>query len=89
MHLHVNNGASPCDALAGRQPAMLPDLETLDHETVQTFGGERKAHIRRVSIEAITQTTAVARAHRALRARTTGDGARLYREGDTVTACPG
>ena len=65
-------------------PATLRDLEPLDHDTAQTSGGEREDQIRRASIEAITQATAVAKANRALRAPTSADGSRMYREGDMV-----
>ena len=78
------NGSSPCNALTGLLPAMLPDLETPDFDAVQTSGGEREDMIRRSSTDAITQATAVAKANRALRARTSVDGARMYREGDMV-----
>ena len=63
---------------------MLPDLETPDFDAVQTSGGEREDMMRRSSIEAITQATAVAKANRVLKARTSADGARLYRPGDMV-----
>ena len=74
------NGSSPYNALAGRQPAMMPDLETPGYDTVQTSGGEREAQIRRASIEAITRATAVAKANPAPRARATADGSRMHRE---------
>eukprot|EP00959_Pyramimonas_sp_CCMP1952_P192659 4028438-Pyramimonas_sp.AAC.1 len=63
---------SPCSALFGRQPAMLPDLRVLDHEQpTETSAHSREQTIRRVCIEASTQATAVAKTHRALRTKTT------------------
>ena len=48
------------------------------------LGHEREQRIRQVSIEAITQATAVAKTNRALRAKTAPDGARLYAPGDLI-----
>ena len=60
------NGVSPYNALYGRQPAMLPDLPVLDHEQeTETSDHTREEIIRKVSLEAITQATAVAKANRA------------------------
>eukprot|EP00959_Pyramimonas_sp_CCMP1952_P283448 5925626-Pyramimonas_sp.AAC.1 len=73
---------SPCNALFGRQPAMLPDLPLLDHElqteTSDHFG---ELIICRVSIEAITQAAAIAKTNRALRTKTTMTGQHYY-DGD-------
>ena len=64
---------------------MLPDLPVADYEQVtETTAHERKEHIRRVSIEAITQATAVAKANRAMRAKPTPSGQFVYREGELV-----
>ena len=55
------NGCSPYQAHTGRQPPMLPDLDTLDFpKGPETSGHERERRVREVSIEAITQATAVA-----------------------------
>ena len=79
------NGMSPYNALTGRQPQCLPDLETPDFpKGPEMSGHEREQHIRQVSLEAITQATAVAKTNRALRAKTAPDGARLYSPGDLV-----
>ena len=65
------NECSPYNALLGRQPACLPDLPTPDFEQkTDTSGHEREAQIRAVSIEAITQATAVAKTLRALKDKT-------------------
>ena len=64
------NGVSPYSALYGRQPAMLPDLPVPDREQeTETTDHSREELIRRVSLEAITQATAVAKANRALRTK--------------------
>ena len=66
------NGVAPCNALHGRQPACLPDLPVLDHEqTTETSDHSREKKIRQVSLDAITQATAVAKTNRALRMNTT------------------
>ena len=56
------NGSSPYNALLGRQPACLPDLPTPDFDQkTETSDHAREQHIRAVSLEAITQATAVAK----------------------------
>ena len=59
---------SPHNALTGRQPAFLPDLENEDFPK-EGEGGDarREQRIREVAIEAITQSTAVAKINRALK----------------------
>eukprot|EP00959_Pyramimonas_sp_CCMP1952_P045594 952572-Pyramimonas_sp.AAC.1 len=79
------NGVSPYIALFGRQPGMSPDLPVLDHEQpTETSDHSREQVISRVRIEAITQATAVARTHRALRTQTTITGQHCHEEGDAV-----
>ena len=79
------NGVSPYNAHTGRQPACLPDLEDLDFKKEgEQSDGLREQRIRQASIEAITQSTAVAKVNRALNASTTTDGGRLYKVGDLV-----
>ena len=76
------NEVSPYNALFGRQPAMLPDFPVLDHEQeTETSDHNREQTIRRKSLEAITQATAVAKANRALRTKTTMTGQHYYKEG--------
>ena len=59
----------------GRQPAMLPDFPVLDNEQeTETSDHNREQLIRRISLEAITQATAVAKTNRALRTKTTITG---------------
>ena len=73
------NGASPYNAHTGRQPACLPDLENIDFDpNGENTDGQRERRIRETSLEAITQSTAVAKTTRALKAQTTLDGSRLY-----------
>eukprot|EP00959_Pyramimonas_sp_CCMP1952_P300631 6288300-Pyramimonas_sp.AAC.1 len=56
------NGVSPYQAHAWRQPSFLPDLDTLDFpQGPETSGHERGRRAREVSLEAITQATAVAK----------------------------
>eukprot|EP00959_Pyramimonas_sp_CCMP1952_P231398 4836783-Pyramimonas_sp.AAC.1 len=56
------NEVSPCKALFGRQLAMLLDLPVLDHgQQTETSDHTREQIIRRVSIEAATQATAIAK----------------------------
>eukprot|EP00959_Pyramimonas_sp_CCMP1952_P260480 5446676-Pyramimonas_sp.AAC.1 len=74
---------SPCNAPCGRQPAMLLDFPVLDHEQpTETSGHSRGQTIRRVSIEAIAQATAVAKTNRALRTKTTVTCQHYHDEGD-------
>eukprot|EP00959_Pyramimonas_sp_CCMP1952_P169065 3531740-Pyramimonas_sp.AAC.1 len=74
---------SPCNALFGRQPAMLPDLPVLDREQpTETSDHSREQTIRRVCIEAITKATTVTKTNRASRARATITGQHYYDEGD-------
>eukprot|EP00959_Pyramimonas_sp_CCMP1952_P282048 5895126-Pyramimonas_sp.AAC.1 len=62
---------------------MLPDLPALDHEQqTETSYHSREQTIRRVSIKAVTQATAVAESNRALRTITTITGQHYYGEGD-------
>ena len=79
------NGVSPYNAYTGRQPPFLPDLETLDESGPgESSDHERERRVRLAAIEAITQSTAVAKINRALKTKTTIDGARLYKEGDLI-----
>ena len=68
----------------GRQPACLPDLEIPDFPEKETNTQYRQQRVRQTSIKAITQTTAVAKINRALKGKTTPDGAKLYKEGDLI-----
>eukprot|EP00959_Pyramimonas_sp_CCMP1952_P324623 6795029-Pyramimonas_sp.AAC.1 len=69
------NAVSPCNALFGRQPAMLPDLPVLGHEQQTEASDHSREHtIRRAFIEAITQATALAKTNRALRTNTISTG---------------
>ena len=79
------NGVSPYNAHTGRQPACLPDLENIDFDpNGENTDGQRERRIRETSLEAITQSTAVAKTTRALKAQTTLDGSRLYKPGDLI-----
>ena len=79
------NGVSPYMAHTGRQPAVLPDLENIDFpKGGEQSGGLREQRIREAGIEAITQSTAVAKVNRALKTSTTIDGSRLYKVGDLI-----
>eukprot|EP00959_Pyramimonas_sp_CCMP1952_P341798 7160071-Pyramimonas_sp.AAC.1 len=63
---------SPCIALFGRQPAMLPYLPVLHHEQpTETSHHFRQQTMRNVCSEASTQATAVAKTNRAARTKTT------------------
>eukprot|EP00959_Pyramimonas_sp_CCMP1952_P154821 3238983-Pyramimonas_sp.AAC.1 len=56
------SGVSPYQAHAGRQPSFLPDPDSLDFpKGPETSGHERERRVREVSLEAITQATAVAK----------------------------
>ena len=78
-------GATPMNALTGRQPSMLPDLENADFDKGPEHSDHRREHrIREASIEAITQSTAVAKVNRTLKGKTTIDGARLFKAGDLI-----
>ena len=79
------NGVSPYNAHTGRQPAFLPDLENIDYKKGnEASEGNREQRIREAGIEAITQSTAIAKINRALKAKTTIDGSQLYKTGDLI-----
>ena len=79
------NGVSPYNAHTGRQPAFLPDFENPDFPEGGTpSSGDREQRIRETAIEAITQSTAVAKVNRSLKGKTSIDGARMYKPGDLV-----
>ena len=80
------NGVSPYNALTGRQPACLPDLQNADFsaEGENIGDGSREQRIREAGLEAITQSTAVAKINRALRTKTTVDGNRLFKPGQLM-----
>jgi len=79
------NGVSPYNAHKGRQPAFLPDLENLDFpKGGELSDGDREARIRAAGIEAITQSTAVAKINRSLVGKTTPNAANLYKPGDLI-----
>ena len=79
------NGVSPYNAHTGRQPAFLPDFENIDFpKGGEITDGNREQRIREAGIEAITQSTAVAKINRALKSSTTIDGSRLYKPGDLI-----
>eukprot|EP00959_Pyramimonas_sp_CCMP1952_P130493 2728769-Pyramimonas_sp.AAC.2 len=85
VEAELNSKVSPCNALIGRQPAMLPDLPVLDHEQpTGTSDHSQEQVIREVRIEAITQATAVAKTTRALRTKASISGQQYYDEGDLV-----
>jgi len=79
------NGVSPYNALTGRQPACLPDLQNEDFDpNGENTDGNREQRIRQAGLEAITQATAAAKIKRALKTSTTIDGSRLYKPGDLI-----
>ena len=78
------NGVSPYNALYGRQPAFLPDLENLDFpKTGENSDHLREETIRQAGISTITQATSVQRIKRAIDAKTTFDG-KQYKPGQLV-----
>ena len=80
------NGVSPYNALQGRQPACLPDLNAPDHESSNDSSDHsREQQIRHVSLGAITQSTVVAKANRALEATTRQAGPLHYKPGGLVS----
>ena len=81
------NGVSPINAHSGRQPPCLPDLPNLDFEDQEEgeeLLGERERRVREAGLAAIIQSTATAKINRALKARTTADGFKLYQAGQLV-----
>ena len=79
------NGVSPYNALTGRQPAFLPDLENIDFtQGGENTSGDRERRIREASIQAITQSTAVAKINRARNTRTTLDGRKIFTPGQLM-----
>eukprot|EP00959_Pyramimonas_sp_CCMP1952_P119796 2504812-Pyramimonas_sp.AAC.1 len=72
-----------CDAPFGRHLAMSPAFLVPDHERqTETSDHSRELTIRGVSIETITQATAIGAANRALRTKTTIIGQHCYDDGD-------
>ena len=64
------NGCSPYNAVFGRQPPCLPDLENMSFEKEgENTDGRREARIRQTAISAIMQTTAESKVKTALRAK--------------------
>eukprot|EP00973_Karenia_brevis_P091135 12406057-Karenia_brevis.AAC.1 len=59
--LSFYNGVSPYIALTGRQPPFLPDMENVSFPKKGEPTPEREEKIRHASIEAITQSTSIAK----------------------------
>ena len=79
------NGVSPYNALFGRQPNCLPDLQNIDFDDKGTdTDGQREHRIRISALEAITQATCENKIKTALNAKTTPDGTHLYHPGEEV-----
>ena len=78
-------GVSPYNAVYGRQPRMLPDLQLPgDDDHGETLDGRRERRVREVALQNMIGATSTARVGRALKTRTTPSGAGLYNEGDLV-----
>ena len=78
-------GVSPYNALYGRQPRMLPDLQMPgDDDHGETLDGRRERRVREVALQNMIGATSLARVGRALGTRTTPSGAGMYKEGDLV-----
>ena len=78
------NGVSPYNAVFGRQPACLPDLENIDFPKEGTNSlGEREQRIRQCAINAITQATAVGKLTTSLKGKTS-EGVAQFKVGDMV-----
>ena len=79
------NGVSPCNAHIGRQPPCLPDLEMPNFDGPGgTAGHARERRVREISRAAITRSSAVSKTNRALKAKTTIDGSRLFKKDDLI-----
>ena len=84
--VHVG-GVTPYNAVYGRQPAMLPPLETPDlpnREEASEAGERQRAYIREAAVQAMVQATSLARLSRAAHARTAPDSTREFQVGDLV-----
>ena len=78
------DGASPYNALTGRQPAFVPDLQIIDFpKDGEDRSGVCEERIRQALISAITQSTAVTKANRALQTKTRHDGSH-YKPGQVI-----
>ena len=61
---------TPYQAVYGRQPAMLPELQTPDHpQAGDSADGRREARIREIAISSMIQATSMARIARTLSAK--------------------
>ena len=79
------NGVSPYNAHTGRQPACLPDVESLDFpKSGEPADIGREQRIRESAIQAITQSTAVAKINRVLKGKTTPDASHMCKPGDLI-----
>ena len=84
------NGVSPYNALTGRQPPCLPDFDTpdfpvdADGKRTEKSDHLREEMIRKAAIQAIIQSTAVAKVNRSLKGKTSLDGTRLYKPGELI-----
>ena len=79
-------GASPYNAVYGRQPRMLPDLLLPgdDDPLGETLDGRRERRVREIALQNMIGATSFARVNRALGTRTSHSDRTTYNPGDLV-----
>ena len=83
---HVG-GATPYQAVYGRQPAMLPPLEAPDLPNLEESseaGDLQRARVRAAALQSMIQASTMAKLSRASRAKTSHPTERMFQEGDLV-----
>ena len=83
---HVG-GSTPYQCVYGRQPAMLPALETPDLQNAgdtSAAGEDQRAFIREAALQSMIQATSMARINRAAHAKTSPDSTQTFKIGDLV-----
>ena len=70
--------ATPYQAVSGRQPPMLPDLEVPSFEPGDSANGRKEARVREIALMSMMQATAMGRTVRALASRSSPSGQDLY-----------
>ena len=80
----TENNATAYQAVFGRQPKMLPPLETPDWCKGESGDGRKEARVREVALSSKIQAASLARTVRAMDAKSKLSGEHRYKEGDLV-----
>ena len=79
------NGCSPCAAVLGRVPALLPSEDIVLSDGVPEATSSHSHRLREIAVQAIAEGTAKERMQRALRSHTRPAGHELdYKVGDQI-----